>query len=67
MLMFIGITLLMVLFIKVCSVHTPSSNPNLPQHRQLPGELVSVICLKANFVCACTRRSNALKFFLKYN
>ncbi|XP_071788255.1 disintegrin and metalloproteinase domain-containing protein 10-like [Asterias amurensis] len=31
----IALILFMAIFIKICSVHTPSSNPNLPKHRQL--------------------------------
>ncbi|XP_022109879.1 disintegrin and metalloproteinase domain-containing protein 10-like [Acanthaster planci] len=31
----LAVILFMALFIKVCSVHTPSSNPKLPKHRQL--------------------------------
>ncbi|XP_051919737.1 disintegrin and metalloproteinase domain-containing protein 10 isoform X1 [Hippocampus zosterae] len=36
-----GITLILLMagFIKVCSVHTPSSNPKLPPPRPLPGTL----------------------------
>uniref|UniRef100_A0A8C6M8W7 Disintegrin and metalloproteinase domain-containing protein 10 n=1 Tax=Nothobranchius furzeri TaxID=105023 RepID=A0A8C6M8W7_NOTFU len=37
LLMGIALIMLMAAFIKVCSVHTPSSNPNLPQARELPG------------------------------
>ncbi|XP_037103271.1 disintegrin and metalloproteinase domain-containing protein 10 isoform X1 [Syngnathus acus] len=36
-LMGIALILLMAGFIKVCSVHTPSSNPKLPPPRPLPG------------------------------
>lgn len=35
LLMGIGLVILMGLFIKVCAVHTPSSNPNQPQARKL--------------------------------
>lgn len=36
-----GIALIMLMagFIKICSVHTPSSNPKLPPHKPLPGKL----------------------------
>lgn len=35
-----GIALIMLMagFIKICSVHTPSSNPKLPPPKPLPGE-----------------------------
>jgi len=36
-LMALALILLMVGFVKLCSVHTPTSNPSLPKHRQLPG------------------------------
>jgi len=36
-LMVLALMLLMLGFVKLCSVHTPSSNPSLPKHRQLPG------------------------------
>ncbi|XP_038058240.1 disintegrin and metalloproteinase domain-containing protein 10-like [Patiria miniata] len=31
----LAVILFMAIFIKICSVHTPSSNPKLPKHRQL--------------------------------
>lgn len=36
-----GIALIMLMagFIKICSVHTPSSNPKLPPPKPLPGNL----------------------------
>nr|XP_002127224.2 disintegrin and metalloproteinase domain-containing protein 10-like [Ciona intestinalis] len=37
MLMGLALVLLMAGFIKLCSVHTPSNNPRLPKHKQLPG------------------------------
>lgn len=33
----LGVIIFMGLFIKCCSVHTPSSNPNLPKARSVPG------------------------------
>jgi len=36
--MSLAVILVMAGFIKLCSVHTPSSNPKLPKHKQLPGE-----------------------------
>ncbi|XP_077419472.1 disintegrin and metalloproteinase domain-containing protein 10 isoform X1 [Vanacampus margaritifer] len=39
LLMGIALILLMAGFIKVCSVHTPSSNPKLPPPKPLPGTL----------------------------
>ncbi|XP_062845480.1 disintegrin and metalloproteinase domain-containing protein 10 isoform X2 [Trichomycterus rosablanca] len=39
LLMGIALILLMAGFIKICSVHTPSSNPKLPPPRPLPGTL----------------------------
>nr|XP_039260470.1 disintegrin and metalloproteinase domain-containing protein 10-like [Styela clava] len=36
-LMCLALVMLMAGFIKLCSVHTPSNNPRLPKHRQLPG------------------------------
>ncbi|XP_061737935.1 disintegrin and metalloproteinase domain-containing protein 10 isoform X1 [Nerophis ophidion] len=39
LLMCIALILVMAGFIKVCSVHTPSSNPKLPPPRPLPGTL----------------------------
>uniref|UniRef100_A0A669DDS1 Disintegrin and metalloproteinase domain-containing protein 10 n=1 Tax=Oreochromis niloticus TaxID=8128 RepID=A0A669DDS1_ORENI len=38
LLMGIALILLMAGFIKICSVHTPSSNPKLPPPKPLPGE-----------------------------
>lgn len=38
MLMGIALIMLMAGFIKICSVHTPSSNPKLPPPKPLPGE-----------------------------
>ncbi|XP_076816614.1 disintegrin and metalloproteinase domain-containing protein 10-like [Clavelina lepadiformis] len=37
LLMTLALVLLFAGFIKLCSVHTPSNNPTLPKHRQLPG------------------------------
>lgn len=39
LLMGIALIMLMAGFIKICSVHTPSSNPKLPQPKPLPGTL----------------------------
>ena len=39
MLMGIALIMLMAGFIKICSVHTPSSNPKLPPPKPLPGTL----------------------------
>ncbi|XP_055059047.2 disintegrin and metalloproteinase domain-containing protein 10 isoform X1 [Misgurnus anguillicaudatus] len=39
LLMGIALIMLMAGFIKICSVHTPSSNPKLPPPRPLPGTL----------------------------
>ncbi|XP_054626193.1 disintegrin and metalloproteinase domain-containing protein 10 [Dunckerocampus dactyliophorus] len=39
LLMGIALTMLMTGFIKICSVHTPSSNPKLPPPKPLPGTL----------------------------
>ncbi|KAM9493089.1 disintegrin and metalloproteinase domain-containing protein 10 [Clarias gariepinus] len=39
LLMGIALILLMAGFIKICSVHTPSSNPKLPPPKPLPGTL----------------------------
>uniref|UniRef100_A0AAY4DMV3 Disintegrin and metalloproteinase domain-containing protein 10 n=1 Tax=Denticeps clupeoides TaxID=299321 RepID=A0AAY4DMV3_9TELE len=39
LLMGIAFIMLMAGFIKICSVHTPSSNPKLPPPKELPGEL----------------------------
>lgn len=39
LLMGIALIMLMAGFIKICSVHTPSSNPKLPPHKPLPGTL----------------------------
>uniref|UniRef100_A0A8D3CQD6 Disintegrin and metalloproteinase domain-containing protein 10 n=1 Tax=Scophthalmus maximus TaxID=52904 RepID=A0A8D3CQD6_SCOMX len=38
LLMGIALIMLMAGFIKICSVHTPSSNPKLPPPKPLPGE-----------------------------
>ena len=37
-----GIALIMLMagFIKICSVHTPSSNPKLPPPKPLPGKTI---------------------------
>lgn len=48
LLMGIALIMLMAGFIKICSVHTPSSNPKLPPPKPLPGE----IC-KGNFGLEC--------------
>lgn len=39
-----GIALIMLMagFIKICSVHTPSSNPKLPPPKPLPGKIHKV-------------------------
>lgn len=37
MLMAIAMVLLMIGFIKICSVHTPTHNPRLPKHKPIPG------------------------------
>jgi disintegrin and metalloproteinase domain-containing protein 10 len=44
-----GIALIMLMagFIKICSVHTPSSNPKLPPPKPLPGKDV---CTKDVFL-----------------
>uniref|UniRef100_A0A8C7Z4N3 Disintegrin and metalloproteinase domain-containing protein 10 n=1 Tax=Oryzias sinensis TaxID=183150 RepID=A0A8C7Z4N3_9TELE len=39
LLMGIALIMLMAGFIKICSVHTPSSNPKLPPPKPLPGQL----------------------------
>lgn len=39
LLMGIALIMLMAGFIKICSVHTPSSNPKLPPPKPLPGNL----------------------------
>ncbi|MGH0114358.1 UNVERIFIED_CONTAM: hypothetical protein FKN15_000487 [Acipenser sinensis] len=39
LLMGIALIMLMAGFIKICSVHTPSSNPKLPPPKPLPGTL----------------------------
>lgn len=39
LLMGIALIMLMAAFIKICSVHTPSSNPKLPPPKPLPGTL----------------------------
>lgn len=39
LLMGIALIMLMAGFIKICSVHTPSSNPKLPPPKPLPGEI----------------------------
>ncbi|XP_064859021.1 disintegrin and metalloproteinase domain-containing protein 10-like isoform X2 [Oncorhynchus nerka] len=41
LLMGIALIMLMAGFIKICSVHTPSSNPKLPPPKPLPGECLS--------------------------
>lgn len=48
-----GIALIMLMagFIKICSVHTPSSNPKLPPPKPLPGKVLSNGC------CCEQRRS----------
>lgn len=40
-----GIALIMLMagFIKICSVHTPSSNPKLPPHKPLPGKQINIL------------------------
>lgn len=38
LLMGIALIMLMAGFIKICSVHTPSSNPKLPPPKPLPGK-----------------------------
>lgn len=40
LLMGIALIMLMAGFIKICSVHTPSSNPKLPPPKPLPGKTV---------------------------
>lgn len=42
LLMGIALILLMAGFIKICSVHTPSSNPKLPPPKPLPGTVPSL-------------------------
>lgn len=46
LLMGIALIMLMAGFIKICSVHTPSSNPKLPPHKPLPGEYVRLFNLE---------------------
>uniref|UniRef100_A0A671PHS5 Disintegrin and metalloproteinase domain-containing protein 10 n=1 Tax=Sinocyclocheilus anshuiensis TaxID=1608454 RepID=A0A671PHS5_9TELE len=43
LLMGIALIMLMAGFIKICSVHTPSSNPKLPPPRPLPGNVPQMI------------------------
>lgn len=44
-----GIALIMLMagFIKICSVHTPSSNPKLPPPKPLPGTVhhMFILCM----------------------
>lgn len=42
LLMGIALIMLMAGFIKICSVHTPSSNPKLPPPKPLPGKICQV-------------------------
>lgn len=42
LLMGIALIMLMAGFIKICSVHTPSSNPKLPPPKPLPGQIHQV-------------------------
>lgn len=44
LLMGIALIMLMAGFIKICSVHTPSSNPKLPPPKPLPGKVLSNGC-----------------------
>lgn len=46
--MCLALVMLMAGFIKLCSVHTPSNNPKLPKHRQLPGMLLDLIGVFVN-------------------
>lgn len=52
LLMGIALIMLMAGFIKICSVHTPSSNPKLPPPKPLPGE----ICQEASDLSVFFRR-----------
>ena len=47
LLMGIALIMLMAGFIKICSVHTPSSNPKLPPPKPLPGEYGSRVLSRA--------------------
>lgn len=47
LLMGIALIMLMAGFIKICSVHTPSSNPKLPPPKPLPGTVHYIYCIYA--------------------
>lgn len=46
--------MLMAGFIKICSVHTPSSNPKLPPPKPLPGKTMSNIFITQNHLASRT-------------
>lgn len=51
----IALILLMAGFIKICSVHTPSSNPKLPPPKPLPGIERRAFAGKWCLLCDFTR------------
>lgn len=56
LLMGIALIMLMAGFIKICSVHTPSSNPKLPPPKPLPGEICQETSDSSVFfrrICCC--------------
>ena len=36
--MALALIMLMGAFIKLCSMHTPTNNPNMPKHKEFPGK-----------------------------
>lgn len=52
LLMGIALIMLMAGFIKICSVHTPSSNPKLPPPKPLPGTVIPVHSLSLQMIPA---------------
>lgn len=63
LLMGIALIMLMAGFIKICSVHTPSSNPKLPPPKPLPGEsrdLSRRKVVQENVTCICIYKNLAI-------
>lgn len=72
LLMGIALIMLMAGFIKICSVHTPSSNPKLPPPKPLPGNLhqaalshlLSSVCTSMISDFDSQKKCNNLIFFI---
>ena len=42
LLMALALIMLMGAFIKLCSMHTPTNNPNMPKHKEFPGKFAQI-------------------------